>query len=409
MAIPKIISVDDHVIEPADLWTNRVPKKFGAAIPRIERRKATGIAMKPGADFSVEFDEEAGQWGDVWFYEDKPLYPHKRNTIIPRTAVDESGGRIRFSMEGMDLSPITYEEMLPACWTRDARIEALDKAWIDGSLCFPTMPRFCGQTFYEGSDKELGLACVKAYNDWMVETWCGPSGGKLIPLIIIPLWDVELAVEEIRRNAARGVHALAFSEIPPHLGLPSIHSGYWDPMFAICEEAKVTINMHIGSSSKMPATSIDAPTAVTGSLSFVNSLASLDDYLFSGVLQRFPGVRLSYSEGGIGWVPYALEKADDFWGQHDNWTKIKDQVPEPPSTYFFTNVYVCTIRDPFGIENIDRIGERNITFECDFPHTDTTWPDTRAYAENELKSLPEETQYRVVRGNAIEMLSLDVT
>ena len=126
--------------------------------------------------------------------------------------------------------------MRPGCWDIEARIADFDLNWVDGSLPFPTFPRFCGQTFFEGEDKELGLACVQAYNDWMVEEWCGDSAGRLIPLCLIPLWDVELAVAEIRRNAERGVRAVTFSEIPTHLGLPSIHSGYWDPFFAACEE-----------------------------------------------------------------------------------------------------------------------------------------------------------------------------
>ena len=132
--------------------------------------------------------------------------------------------------------------------------------YVEASLCFPTFPRFCGQTFTEAKDRELGLACVQAYNDWMVEEWCGDSDGRLIPLIIIPLWDAELAAAEVRRNAERGVHAVCFSEIPPHLGLPSIHSGYWDPFFAgVRGDRAPSIYMHIGSSSQMPATSADAP------------------------------------------------------------------------------------------------------------------------------------------------------
>ena len=133
---------------------------------------------------------------------------------------------------------------------------------VEASLSFPTFPRFCGQTFLEAKDRELAEACVYAYNDWMVEEWCGDSGGRLVPLIIIPLWDAELAAAEVRRNAARGVRAVCFSEIPPHLGLPSIHSGYWDPFFVACQETQTVVCMHIGSSSKMPATSADAPVAV---------------------------------------------------------------------------------------------------------------------------------------------------
>src|SRR5207244_6428848 len=127
------------------------------------------------------------------------------------------------------------------------RLEDMDANWIEASLCFPTFPRFCGQTFTEAKDHDLGLLCVKAYNDWMVDEWCAPSNGRLIPLTIVPLWDAALAAAEVRRNAERGVHAVCFSEIPPFLGLPSIHdeNNYWEPFFAACEDTDTVINMHI--------------------------------------------------------------------------------------------------------------------------------------------------------------------
>ena len=157
----------------------------------------------------------------------------------------------------------------------------------------------------------------------------------------------------MRRNAARGVRAVCFSEIPPHLGLPSIHSGYWDPFFAACQETQTVVCMHIGSSSKMPATSADAPVAVAATLSFGNAMASLSDFLFSGVLVRFPELKLAYSEGQIGWIPYILERADDVWREHRAWGGVKDIVPEPPSTYYYRQVFGCFFRDVHGLESLD--------------------------------------------------------
>ncbi len=230
---------------------------------------------------------------DWWIYEDLQ-FPYKRNIAA-----------VGFDRDEMTLEGITRAEMRPGCWDPAERLKDMDLNHVEASLCFPTFPRFCGQTFAEAHDKEVALACVRAYNDWMVEEWCGDSGGRLIPLCLIPLWDVELAVAEIRRNAARGVRAVTFSEIPTHLGLPSIHSGHWDPFFAACEDTGTVVNMHIGSSSQMPAASPDAPPAVQASLSFNNAMASMMDFLFSGVLVRFPRLKLAYSEGQMGWIPYA--------------------------------------------------------------------------------------------------------
>jgi len=217
-----------------------------------------------------------------------------------------------------------------------------------------------------------------------------------------------LAAAEVRRNAARGVHAVAFSEIPPHLGLPSIHSGFWDPFFRACEETKTTINMHIGSSSRMPATSPDAPVAVAASLSFNNSMASLCDFLFSGTFVRFPDLKIAYSEGQIGWLPYILERVDDVWSEHRAWGGVADILPNPPSSYYYSNVFGCFFRDNHGLESLHRIGVDNVTFETDYPHTDTTWPNTLEVATKMMGHLPEDVQYKMLRGNAIRMLHLDI-
>ena len=242
----------------------------------------------------------------------------------------------------------------------------------------------------------------------MVGEWCADSDGHLAPLIIVPLWDVDAAVAEVQRNTARGVHAVCFSEIPPHLGLPSIHTGYWDPFFAECAGTDVTVCMHIGSSSKMPATSVDVPVAVSATLSFGNAMASLSDFLFSGVLVRYPELWLAYSEGQIGWIPYILERADDVWMEHRAWGGVRDLVPEPPSTYYYRQVFGCFFRDNHGLQSLEKVGVDNVTFETDYPHTDSTWPHTLEVAEKMFAGLDDEAIYKIARGNAIRMLHLDL-
>jgi predicted TIM-barrel fold metal-dependent hydrolase len=394
--LPKIVSVDDHVVEPAHLWQTWLPEKHRAAGPRIERRGIGAMKHIGGGAYEQTFDPE-GRPADCWVYEDL-VYIHKRHVAA-----------VGFDRDDMTMTPMTYDEMRPGCYDPKARVEDMKVNWVDGSLCFPSFPRFCGQTFTEAKDHDLGLACILAYNDWMVEEWCGDSGGLLIPLCIIPLWDAELAAAEVRRNADRGVHAVCFSEIPPHLGLPSIHSGYWDPFFRACEETSTVVCMHIGSSSRMPATSGDAPVAVAATLSFNNAMASLSDFLFSGVLVRFPTLRLAYSEGQIGWLPYLLERADDVWREHRAWGGVKDIVPEPPSTYYYRQVFGCFFRDQHGIDSLDVVGVDNITFETDYPHTDSTWPETKQIAEGYMRGLSEETATKIMRGNALRMLDLPPT
>ena len=169
---------------------------------------------RPGTD---------GPLVDYWVYED--LYQSLKRAVT-------AAGRPR---DEMTMTATTYEDVRPGCYDPVARLRDMDTNWTQASLSFPNFPRFCGQTFLEASDRDLALLCVRAYNDWMVEEWCGASDGRLVPLCIVPLWDPQLAAAEVERNAARGVRAVCFSEIPAYLGLPSIHSGEWDPFFAACE------------------------------------------------------------------------------------------------------------------------------------------------------------------------------
>ena len=392
-SIPKIISVDDHVVEPAHVWERWLPAKYRDRGPRVERRGVASITFEGAGAYRQEFDDDSPHKADTWVYEDL-VYIHKRHVAAAGYPRDE-----------MTMTPVTYDDMRPGCYDPKARLDDMDVNWVEASACYPTFPRFCGQTFAEGKDKDLGMACVVAYNDWMVEEWCGDSGGRLIPICLIPLWSVEAAAVEVRRNAARGVRAVAFSEIPVHLALPSIHSEYWDPFFAACAETGTVVCMHIGSSSRMPATSADAPPAVTATLAFGNAMTSLVDFLWSGVLVRFPTLKLAYAESQIGWLPYILERIDDVWEDNQGWAETK-HIPEPPSTYFHRNVYGCFFKDNTGIELRERIGIDRITFETDYPHTDSTWPHSRGIVAKLLDGLDAESIHKIVRGNAIDLFEL---
>jgi len=397
--IPRFVSVDDHIIEPPQVWQDRLPAKYKAIGPRVERLRVANLQFN-GMQYSfdiVDDGSDEGKFADFWCYEDLKI-PMRR--II---------AAVGFPPEERTLLPVTYEEMRKGCWDQTARLADMDANHTEASLCFPTFPRFCGQTFLEAKDRELALLCVQAYNDWMVEEWCGGAGaGRLVPLVIIPLWDARLAAAEIHRNAARGVRAVCFSEIPSFLDLPSIHSGEWEPFFQACAETNTVINMHIGSSARMPATSPDAPAGVQATLSFNHAMGSLADWLYSGILVRHPTLKLAYSEGQMGWIPYALERADSVWREFRGWAFDKEAVPEPPSFYFRRQVYACFFRDNFGLKNLHDIGVDNVTFETDYPHSDSTWPDTKDIFTDMVRDLPDEDVYKIARGNAIGMLGLDL-
>jgi predicted TIM-barrel fold metal-dependent hydrolase len=397
--IPPIISVDDHVVEPKDLWERWLPERFKSLGPRVVRAPYELKPLnerQPGETIKLA---TSGPQGDFWIYEGEPSWIHSSFAAAGRANTEN------------DERPVGYEQMRPGFYSLKERLEDMDVNGIERSLCFPTIPRFCGQLFHEAKDKEVALECVRAYNNWMVEEWAGDSGGRLIPLTLIPLWDPIEAAREVRRNAARGARAVSFCELPAQLGLPSIHDrdGYWEPFFAACAETATVICMHIGSSSRFFSTSDDAPGVVRAALTAVNSQMSLADWLLSGVLARHPGLRLAYSEGQVGWIPFILERCDTLWERKTATHRVPASLTEAPSAYFHRQVYGCFFEDDFGLKARNDIGIDVITFESDYPHQDTTWPNTRAYAESAMADLSAQEIEKITRTNAIKLFGLEPT
>ena len=393
--IPTIVSVDDHVIEPPDVWSDRLPKKYLDVGPRVVDRPLKRITYVGGV---LSWEEGApGDDGDMtswWYYEDLH-YPMVR-----------THSAVKFPRDQLQMRGITYAEMIPGGWQLGPRLTDMDRNHMVSSLCFPSWLRFCGQHLSEGTDKQLGLTCIEVYNDWMVEQWCGEADGRMIPLCIIPLWDPNLAAAEVRRNAARGVRAVAFSEIPPYLGLPSIHSGHWDPLFAACNETSTVVCMHIGSGSKMPSTSADAPGAVGSALVNTTAVYSFVDYLMSGLFVRFPNLKVMYSEGQAGWLPFMLDRVDIVWEENRAWGGVADKVPNPPSSYVRDHVYFCVFQDKVAFENLDSIPVENLTYEVDYPHSDSTWPRSKELAEKHMAKLTQEQVDAIVHNNEVRLFGL---
>lgn len=395
--IPPIISVDDHLVEPVDLWQRWLPDRYRERGPRVvssgyEVNPAGRLPSMAARPYLMSDD---GPVTDFWLFEDVEV------------ALTTGYAAAGVNLDETGLVPIRYDQMRPGCYDVKERLADMDVNGIERSLCFPTVPRFCGQLFLEAKDKDLALACVKAYNDFMVEEWAGESGGRLVPLCIVPLWDPELAAAEIRRNAARGVRAVSFTELPANLGLPSIHDEgrFWDSFLSACDETGTVVCMHIGSGSKVFTTAPDAPAGVGLALLTINAQMSMTDWLLSGNLARFPRLMIAYSEAQIGWMPYVLEQVDRVWAKGPRVTGLPE-TPAPPSSYVPGRVYGCFFEDDFGIVARDAIGVEQITFESDYPHQDSTWPHTHDYAEKALGHLTPREIELITRGNAIELFDL---
>ena len=392
--IPWIISVDDHVVEPPSLWQDRLTGLDREVAPRVVADTCQTI-YEPMTRAVRYVKGGEGPVVDWWIYE---------NTAKPIPMVVACAG---YPFEEHTIEAIAYADMRPGCYDSTARLADMDENHTERSLCFPYVTRFAGQWFLEATDKDLALRCVQAYNDWMVDEWCGDTGGRLIPLGLVPLWDADLAAAEVYRTAARGMRAITFTEMPSNLGLPSIHdpSRFWDPLFRACDETGTVICMHIGSGSKMADVSPFAPRAANTALTFAMAQTSLVEWLVSGNLVRFPKLKIAYSESQIGWMPFILERLDKVF-EHREYAGMDPIITERPSSYMAGRVYGSFFDDEVGIANRHIIGVKQLVFEIDYPHQDTTWPNTLAVVEKMASMVTPAELECILRTNALDMLGI---
>jgi len=282
----------------------------------------------------------------------------------------------------------------------------MDAAGILMSMCFPTMGGFSGRAFNDAADKELTGIVISAYNDWHVDEWCGAYPGRFIPLGVLPLWDVDACITEMRRLAAKGVRAVTFPETPYAIGLPSFQSGHWDPLLMVASELGVVLCLHIGLGIRLlqtaPDSSVDNFIVIAGQISAITA----SDLVLGPTLRKFPDLRIALSEGGIGWVPFFLERADR---HHDNqvWTGTRDQ--RLPSEVFKEHVLTCFITDPAGLKLRHDIGVDNIAWECDYPHSDSNWPHAAEvlHAEFRAAGVTDDEIHQITWQNSCRFFDID--
>ena len=360
----QIVSVDDHVVEHANVWQDRLPAKYKERGPRIQR-------------------DDHGR--DLWLYDGVLHHNIGLNAVAGKDYKD------------FGTDPTAYDDMRPGCYDSGERIKDMDVDGIHAELCFPTFPGFAGSTFFNAPDKELAAACVSAWNDWMLDEWSAAAPDRQIPLSLVPMWDIEQTTAEVERVIAKGSKAISFTEMPHALGLPSYHTDHWDPMLAVMEEAGVPLALHFGSGGA-PTTAADAPFTAAIALFGVNSQMATIDLVNSPVFTKFPKLKVALSEGGIGWVPYILERADYTWERHRWYTGMENA--RKPSEIFRSNIFGCFIADEAGIANIDRIGEDNVMFEADYPHSDSNWPHARKVLAESLANVPDALARKIAEDNA---------
>ena len=397
--LPRIISTDDHVVEPPDLWTSRLPAKYQDKAPHVERDRAK-FGMSGGV-FSYNKGAPDGEWCDFWIYDDL-IYPFPRLSAA-------------IGFPDLDNTPVTFDEIRPGCWKRPERLQDMDDNHVDASICFPNvLPRFAGQAFDERADKDLALLCVQAYNDWMIDEWCAGEGhGRLIPLTIVPLWDADarrrrdpaLRGEGQLRGHVPGEPVPARPAVDPQQGRllgPVLRRGARRPTpRCACTS---------GRRRRCRRTSPDSPFIVSSTLTFQNAMGSLCDYIFSGTLEKLPHAEARVLRGP-GRVDAVRARARrQAVGRAHQQRQLRHVAP-PPAEQLHGRAacYGCIFDDEIGLREPHVIGMEQITFETDYPHADSTFPHSKETAQLicDKAGLDDRERYLFLRGNAIKAFGLE--
>jgi predicted TIM-barrel fold metal-dependent hydrolase len=366
-----VVSVDDHLVEPADLFEGRVPARFADAAPRIET---------------------AADGTEAWLFDG-----HRH----PQIGLNAVSGRPK---DEWSMEPARFDEMRRGCYDPVARAADMDLDGVAASLCFPSLiAGFAGTVFSRASDPDLGLACLRAWNDWHVDEWAAGAPGRLIPLQLPWLNDPAIAAADVRGNAERGFRAVSFPENPVDLGMPSVHTDHWDPLFAACEETRTVVCLHTGSSAWTSARSPGSPLELYTTLFSVNALVTCADWLWAGIPWRFPALQVAFSEGGIGWVPMLMDRIDWVMTHSASGLDAWRAADVTPVEAMQRNFSYCAIDAGSALGLRHRIGVDRILVESDYPHADSTWPDTQANLASAFDGVPADEVDAMCWRNACEL------
>ena len=364
-----IISVDDHISEPPHIFSNHL----------------SGAALESAPQFKTKSNGTS-----YWDYQGVKMSSVALNGVVGRPK------------EEYGMEPTSLFQLRAGCYDPHARIGDMDVNGIAASLNFGTLVGFDGWTFAAAPDKTYAIQHAQAYNDWHMHEWCNLYPGRFIPNGCIPAWDVDASVAEIRRLADLGCTSISFNENPTKRGLPSIHNAYWEPIWKACADSDMTINLHIGCGHVSPHASMKSPieawiTTMPMAVGFGTAA-----WINLSAFNRYPNLRIALSESGIGWIPYLLERADYTNQQHKAWTHSGAYFGDrKPSEVFRKHFTSCFIDDAYGLRNIDLIGEDNICYEVDYPHSDTPWPEAPEVLWPSIRHLTDAQIDKITHRNAM--------
>ncbi len=382
-----IIDIDTHWSEPRDLWSSRAPAKFKNRIPRIVDRSGAGSS----AGMALA-DQQ-------WVVDDDVVLGPAGISVIKK---DGSKGHGIFSFATMD-------ESTPGAWSGPARLADMARLGVHTQILYPNAVGFAGGAIMKVKDVELRNFCLAGYNDGAADLQ-KESGGRLLPQALLPFWDLGVAVKELKRCRQQlGLVGFTMTDSPQEWGLPTLNDRYWDPLWSTAQDMDLPVAFHIGSGGtgqKLTWDGYDPTTtlAVTSLTLFMNNMRCLTNLVFSGLLDRFPRLRILSVESGIGWVPFLIEACE--YQYKENWGGTSP-LKLTPREYFDRNIYTSFWFEKENVgHTIGQLGADNVLFETDYPHPTCLYPSVREHVAEALSGLSESVQRKVLYENAARVYHL---
>ncbi len=380
-----VIDADSHWCEAPDLFTKRAPAAFKDRVPRVE-----------------EIDGQP-----MWVFDGHPVGRYSAGGVIGRDGAKESAHRALFEW--------THDEIHVGAYDPEVRLGVLDECGIDAQIIFPSTIGLGGQDLGAADDPALRRLAVEIYNDGMAEIQA-ESGNRLLPLPLMPAWDVEECVREAKRVGGLGARGVNMTSDPQDLGAPDLANRAWDPFWEVCSELELPVHFHIGASvtgmtfyGKYPWESHPDNTklAIGGTLLFIGNARVVTNLIMSGMFDRYPDLKMVSVESGVGWIPFILEALD--YEMSENAPQELSQMGKLPSEYFKSNLYAT-----FWFENnrnklpdlVEAVGEDSILFETDFPHPTCLYPSPLETVEAKMQTLAPEARRKIFGENARQLYRL---
>lgn len=383
----RVVDVDTHVLEPDDLWTSRVAKKWGDLVPHVR--------TEPNGD-------------EQWYFGDSPM------TALARGVYAAAGWH-----EPLPSYLPTIGDVDPAAYDGRKRLERMDEYGIWAQVQYPNVGGFGSGAFLKLKEPELMLECVRAYNDFLVE-WCSADARRLVPLMALPFWDVEASVAEIARAAKLGHKGIVFGNQTETYGLPLLADSHWDPIWTIAQDLGLSVNFHIaagGGQYKRPQLESSGPRANFAKavvMEFMDNAQAISEVIVAGLCHRYPRLNFVSVESGVGFIPFLLEALD--WQWKNNGALLEHpEMDLLPSEYFRRQVYGCFWFEGASAETALRLYPDNILYETDYPHPTSMTPgasmpyavNPREYMQATLGGLPDDTLRKVLHENAARVYHLE--